>query len=88
MEEVKTEFFSFLKNISNPESFVEEFWNQNEKKIKDFFDPKNEENIYIISASPKGLLEGITKKWNVTLIATEMDLKTGKIISKNCKGKE
>ena len=92
-KEYKEKFFGFLKSVLNVEELVEEFWKKKEKKIKQFFindlKQENKSKICIISASPKFLLEGYTKKFkNIDLLATEMDKKTGLIKGENCKGEE
>ena len=67
---------------------IEEFWNKEEKNIKiDLMKDKN--NIVIISASPEFLLEPISKKLKIEkLIATRVNKKNGKFMSKNCHDKE
>ena len=42
----------------------------------------------IISASPEFLLKPVAKKYNFELIATKVDINSGKLIGKNCYGKE
>lgn len=87
--EVKEVFFSFLKRVNNIDKTVDEFWNKNEYKIKDFYKSKEHLEDIIISASPEFLLKPICKKLKVKdLIASNVDKKTGKFLSINCKGKE
>ncbi|MBO7671982.1 HAD-IB family phosphatase [bacterium] len=87
-EYFKSKFFSFVKNISDVDSFVKEFWDKNEKKIKHFYLKEHNNSDYIVSASPDFLLREIAKRLDFNLIATEVDPKTGKLKSKNCHGEE
>ena len=87
-EEMKEYFFSFLKEIDIKKE-VKLFWKDNKKHIKKWYLDNQKEDDVIISASPTFLLEPICKELNIKyLMATDMNLKTGKIIGKNCKGKE
>ena len=88
-EEFKSVFFSFLQKINDPEIEVSMFWERSYKKIKDYFLNDTEEEKVIISASPEFLLKPICKKLNIKyLIASNVDIKTGIFIDKNCFGEE
>lgn len=87
-EEYKSSFFSFLKFIDNPECTVEQFWNKYKKKIKKFYIDKKKSSDIIISASPEFLLKPIVKKLGCNLIATEVNIRTGQLLEKNCYGSE
>lgn len=88
-EYCKTNFFSFLNGIDNINEYVNLFWRENIKKIKSFYFEKKRQNCIIISASPFFLLNPICKKLNIeTLLATNIDRKTGIIKGNNCSGKE
>ena len=86
----KENFFIFLKDIDETEKVVKEFWNS--VKEKDFRKEILEKNInykIVISASPEFLLKEKCKELGIDYcIATIVDIKTGKFISKNCKGPE
>ena len=93
VKEYKEKVFQFLKNFANIDELVDEFWQKNSFKINQFFldDLKKVDRplIAIISASPQFLINGYTKNLkNVSLIATDMDKKTGIIHGENCKGEE
>lgn len=87
-EKFKEEFFSFFKGIVDIDIQIEKFWLKNEKKIKQWYLDQKDKRDIIISASPECLLEKITDKLEIELIATKIDKKTGKFYSKNCYGKE
>lgn len=87
-EEFKSCYFSFLKEFSDIDPVVKDFWNMNEHKIKDLYKNLQNEDDCVISASPRFLLEEICRRIGVkNLIATEVDKKTGKLLGKNCHGK-
>lgn len=84
----KEKFYSFVKYIDVLDEEVEAFWETHHKKIKGWYLEKKQETDVIISASPQWLLEPITRKLGVELIASIVDTKTGKLLSENCKGEE
>lgn len=86
-EKFKSSFFRFLKRIDG-EAYTKDFWQENEHKIKDFYKKKHKKSDIVISASPNFLLEPIAKIYGFKLIATNMDIKTGRIKGVNCYGKE
>ncbi len=87
--EFKENFFSFLIGISDVSSEVDLFWKKNIKKIMPWYYEKKKESDIIISASPEFLLAPVCKiLGNISLIASETDMKTGKFTGENCKGQE
>ena len=87
-EYLKSVFFSFIKYFSNLDKVVADFWNEHNSKIKDFYLKGRFKTDIIISASPEFLLKPVAKKYNFELIATKVDINSGKLIGKNCYGKE
>ena len=86
-EYFKSSFFRFLKRIE-VDSYVKDFWQKNDEKIKAFYQKSHKDNDIVISASPEFLLKPMAKKYKFKLIATKMDKKTGQIVGKNCYGVE
>ncbi len=87
--QVKEVFFSFLKYFSKPEKLIKEFWNLHDYKIKKFYLNRKHDKDIIISASPEFLISHIAKKLKVKdLIASDVEINTGKFLSSNCKGEE
>lgn len=87
--EMKSRFFSFLPLLPDVENLVEEFWDKNQKKIANWYLEKRKKDDLVISASPEFLLKPICKRLEIaTPIATRVDIKTGRIEGKNCKGEE
>jgi len=87
-ERMKEYFFVFLRFIPVHE-MVFNFWKQNLGKIKTWYlNQKNNKDV-IISASPEFLLAPLVcGQLNVSLIASEINEKTGKFLGKNCYGQE
>ena len=74
-EEMKEMYFSFLK--------------QNQNKIKEWYLKQKRKDDVIISASPEFLLKPICDILGIdNLIATKVELSSGKFLSKNCQGAE
>ena len=84
----KEKVFSFLKYIDTIDIYIKEFWKENYKKIKDWYFDQKEKTDVIISASPEFLLKPLEKSLKVKVIASNVDKKTGKFLSKNCYGRE
>lgn len=86
---MKEYFFSFLKSLDDIDLLIENFWDKKEGKIKKWYLNIKREDDLIISASPQFLINPICERLKISKpLATIMDVKTGKISGKNCKGKE
>lgn len=85
----KEMFFDFLRNTYNLENKVKCFWDENEHKIKKWYKNKQKSDDVIISASPYFLLYEICNRLKIAyLIASDVEMNTGKFKSKNCYGDE
>ena len=82
--ELKQQLFSFLPEIPEIDRVVEDFWKTQEKGIGEWYLKQKKSDDLILSASPRFLLQPVCDKLGVTLIATEMDKRTGKITGSNC----
>ena len=80
----KERVFSFLKQIDNIDDYINAFWEENLIKIKPWYLSQHEKTDVIISASPEFLLKPLEKKLDIKVIASIVDKKTGKFLSKNC----
>lgn len=88
-KEFKSRFFKFATLIPDLENAIADFWTKNKSKIKKFYIDIQKEDDIIISASPTFLLDEICRMLGIKyLYATNIDLKTGKIIGENCYGEE
>lgn len=85
----KAKIFSFVKDIDNLEDYMERFTLKNIKNIKNFYLENRLDNDTIISASFEFIIRPFCEKIGIkNIIGTKYNVKTGKIIGKNCKGKE
>jgi len=88
-KELKEVFFCYVKDLKDIDQLIESFWDKKQKKIYDYYKKRHRKNDIVISASPLFLVEPMTKRLNIqTVIATNMDKKTGKINGENCRGEE
>ena len=87
-KDFKSRLFKFATLIPL-EKAVADFWSINKSKIKKFYLEIQKEDDVIISASPTFILDEICRLLNIKhLYATNVDIKTGKIIGENCYGEE
>ncbi len=89
LTKVKDKLFSFVAKINNIDEYLNKFILKNMKNIKKFYLEQKEDSDVIISASPRFLIEPFCNLLGIkNVIATEYDIKKGKIIGNNCKGEE
>ena len=79
----KERMYSFLKACDG-ERDVEEFWTENLDKIKPYYLSMHRNDDVIVSASPEFLLKPLEKKLDITVIASKVDIHTGKYDGLNC----
>lgn len=85
----KEHFYTFLSKLKHVDKDIEDFWNINEKKIKNFYKDNKTDNDIVISASPEFLLKPICSKIGIKkLIASQVDKLNGKYTGINCYGEE
>ena len=85
----KEYFMSFLNDLDDTEKLLDEFWNINRAKIKKWYIEQQNTDDVIISASPEFIISKICNILNINFfMATYVDIKTGKILGENCRGKE
>ena len=83
-KELKQQLFSFLPELKDVEGLVDRFWEENFSRIGAWYLKQKQADDVIISASPRFLLAPVCEKLGVRLIATEMDMHTGRIRGENC----
>ena len=81
--EFKEHMYGFLKACGG-EDDVEAFWAEKLGGIKAFYRDAHRDNDVIISASPEFLLKPLEDKLNITVIASKVDIHTGKYTGVNC----
>lgn len=84
----KEYFFSFLHSI-DAEKEIGVFWQSHKSNIKEWYINQQKADDIIISASPYFLLEPICSIIGISkVLASNVDIKSGKFYGKNCKGIE
>lgn len=74
-----------LNYVNDLDSFLEEFWDEHQKYIKEWYLKQHKDDDVVISATPRFILVPIMKRLNIKyLIASELDVKTKKTIGKLC----
>ena len=85
----KESFFSFLKLINDIDSDVNDFWDNNQKKIYSWYISQQKNDDVIISASPEFLLIEIFRRLEIRhFICSKVNKTDGKFLSPNCYGEE
>lgn len=85
----KEVFYRFLKYVPDIEENISAFWRIHQKNIKSWYLDCRRDSDIIISASPYFLLEPICHQLHTgPLLASLVELQTGKTLGENCYGKE
>lgn len=80
--------FFFVPLYSNIDKIVDKFWARNANKLMKWYPPqKQDENDIIVSASLLFIIKPVLEMLNIkNYIATNYNVKTGKIYGDNCYG--
>ena len=85
---MKENMYRFLTKIE-PEKDIPDFWKQNKSKIKLWYLEQQKPDDIVISASPHFLLDSICQRLGIRhLIASRVDVRTGRYTGENCHGEE
>ena len=85
---LKEHFFSFLRGIDAAQ-YAEDFWQKNAGKIRPWYLQQQAPDDAVISASPEFLLQPICRMLNIQhLIASKVQLSSGRFLAENCYGAE
>lgn len=88
-EQMKEQFFSFLRYVPDIELEVDQFWIHHARKIYPWYIEQVHSSDIIISASPEFLLTPIMSSYHIIrVIGTRIDEKSGKIFGENCSGEQ
>ena len=82
---MKNYFYSFLAGIEDIDAELELFWDRNIGDVHKWYWEKHRKDDLVISASPQFLVEAACKRLGISrVIASEVDKKTGRVLSPNC----
>lgn len=85
---MKEYFYSFLQGIK-AESMLESFWKEQESHIYPWYRQQHKKDDVVISASPEFLLWPICQKLEIqNLLASQVDISSGKYEGENCRAQE
>ena len=79
----KAVLYRFLNWIPDIDAAVMDFWKSHRKNIQRWYMDRKKDTDVIISASPEFLLKPVAEELGVTLIASLVDKKTGKLLGPN-----
>ena len=82
--ELKEQLFSFLSGVEDPDAVVQAFWRRNLGKVNSWYLEMKASDDVVISASPEFLLAPVQKELGFRLLATRMDINSGRIFGVNC----
>ncbi len=88
-ERLKEHFFAFITHMENAEGEVQSFALKNMSKIKAWYLMGRSREDIIITASPEFLVQAFMDHLEgQRCIGTRLDIRTGRISEKNCRGDE
>lgn len=86
---MKQEFYCYFRGVADIDKKAETFWETKRDGIYPWYLAQKEEEDVVVSASPEFLLRPICRELGIgCLIASRVDVKTGKYTGKNCHGAE
>ena len=83
-KELKEQVFFFFFYLPEPEKTVKEFWDEAIGCVEGWYLAQQREDDLIITASPSFLVGEAGRRLGFTVLGTEMDIHTGKILGENC----
>jgi len=86
--EMKEGFYRFLRYVPADEAFLRSFWKEHEGKLQQWYQKQRAADDVVISASPEFLLQPVCSRLNIALLASRVDVSTGKYTGLNCHGAE
>ena len=84
----KEAFHGYLRVVPDTDILVEQFWDRNQSRIAPWLPEKLSQGGLVISASPEFLIAGLCRRLGLAYIGTRMDIRTGRISGRNCRGTE
>ena len=82
---MKNYFYCFLQGIDDIDKELQLFWDKNISDVHKWYLDRHRDDDLVISASPQFLVEAACKRLGISrVIASEVDPKSGKVLSPNC----
>lgn len=84
----KIKMFYFMRFVPDPERDIREFWDKYEGNISAWYLKQKSPDDVIVSATPDFLINEIGRRLGVQVVASRVDVKTGKLIAPVCADEE
>lgn len=84
----KEAFHGYLRLVPDAKELVTAFWDREQARIAPWVSEKMAEGGLVISASPEFLIGDMCRRLGLEYMGTRMDIRSGKISGKNCRGTE
>lgn len=84
----KEAFHGYLRVVPDAEALLERFWDRMQDKTAPWLPEKLPQGGLVISASPEFLIAGLCRRLGLEYMGTRMDIRTGRIDGRNCRGAE
>ena len=84
----KEAFHGYLRRVPDAEALVERFWDKMGCRVASWVPEKLPQGGLVISASPEFLIAGLCRRLGLEYMGTRMDIRSGRITGKNCRGAE
>jgi phosphoserine phosphatase len=85
---LKEKIYSFLRFVPDPEAAASAFWDEKMDDIYSWYRERRRDDDLVISASPDFLVGEACRRLGVRFLCTQMDRRTGRLLSPNCRGRE
>lgn len=83
--QAKDKLFAFVPKLNDIIELVEDYWDINERRIKEWYLKQYDQDDLVISASYDFIVKPICERLNIkNVIATDYHLKKGKTVSLHC----
>ncbi len=87
--QMKEVFYRYFQDLPDMEAALSDFWERAIQKIQPFYTAQKQPDDVIISASPEFFLRPACERLGLSgLIASRVDLTTGRYAGENCHGEE
>ena len=84
----KEAFHGYLRRVPDAEDLVKAFWDREQARLAPWVREKLTKGGLVISASPEFLIGEMCRRLGLEYMGTRMDIRSGKITGRNCRGAE
>ena len=73
--------YTIIAHLRNPSKDIKKYWDKNMHKIMPWYLKQKRDDDVVISASPTYLIKEVCERLGVKYFATDVDMKTGKLLT-------